>query len=59
MKIINTANGKVIAEIVTNHRMTTEEALELVGVDLTICDDEGAFEDLDGQKFWLEDCEIE
>lgn len=57
MKIINTANGKVLADVITNHRMSIEEALELVGYDLSHCDDEGAYIDDDGEQFWLEDCE--
>lgn len=57
MKIINTANGKVLADVITNHRMSIEEALELVGFDLNQCDDEGAYIDDDGEQFWLEDCE--
>ena len=40
MKVINTANQKVLAEVMTNHGMTVEEALELVGIDLSVCDDE-------------------
>ena len=57
MKIINTANGKVLADVITNHRMSIEEALGLVGFDLSQCDDEGACIDDDGEQFWLEDCE--
>lgn len=57
MKIVNTANGKVMANIITNHRMSIEEALELVGYDLSHCDDEGAYIDDNGERFWLEDCE--
>ena len=57
MKIINTANNKVLADIITNHRMSIEEALEAVGIDLSTCDDEGAYRDNDGELFWLEDCE--
>ena len=40
MKIVNTANNKVLANIITNHRMSIEEALELVGYDLSQCDDD-------------------
>lgn len=57
MKIVNTANGKVMANIITNHRMSIEEALELVGYNLSHCDDEGAYIDDNGEQFWLEDCE--
>lgn len=57
MKIVNTANGKVMANIITNHRMSIEEALEFVGYDLSHCDDEGAYIDDNGEQFWLEDCE--
>jgi hypothetical protein len=32
IKVINRLNEKVIAEVVTNRRMTIEEVLELVGV---------------------------
>lgn len=46
MKIINTANNKVLANIITNHRMSIEEALEAVGIDLRTCDND-----------WIEDCE--
>ena len=58
MKVINTANQKVLANVMTNHGMTIEEALELVGIDLSVCDDEGVFKDLDGEDFWIEDCEM-
>lgn len=37
--------------------MSIEEALEAVGIDLSTCDDEGAYRDNDGELFWLEDCE--
>lgn len=57
MKIINTANGKILADVITNHRMTIEEALELSGCDLSQCDEDGAYIDDDGERFWLEDCE--
>lgn len=59
MKVINAANQKVLAEVMTNHGMTIEEALELVGIDLSHCDEnDGSFKDLDGEDFWVEDCEI-
>lgn len=57
MKIINTANGKILSEVITNHRMSIEEALEAVGIDLSTCNDEGAYRDNDGELFWIEDCE--
>lgn len=43
------ANNKVLANIITNHRMSIEDALKLVGYDLSQCDD--------GEQFWIEDCE--
>ena len=59
MKVINTANQKVLAEVMTNHGMTVEEALELVGIDLSHCDEnDGSYKDLDGEDFWIEDCEM-
>ena len=60
MKIINTANGKTLANIITNHSMMIEEALELVGIDLSSCDEnDGSYKDLDGEDFWMEDLEVE
>ena len=32
MKIVNTTTNEVLAEIVTNHSMTIEEACELMGI---------------------------
>ncbi len=59
MKVINTANQKVLAEVMTNHGMTVEEALELVGIDLSHCDEnDGSFKALDGEDFWIEECEM-
>lgn len=57
IKLVNRANKKVIAEVLTNHRMTTEEVLELVGIDLSECGDEGEYRDQDGEMFWVEDLE--
>ena len=57
IKLINKANNKVIAEVLTNHRMTTEEVLELVGIDLSECGEEGEYRDQDGEMFWIEDLE--
>lgn len=60
MKVINTANQKVLAEVMTNHSMSIEEALELVGIDLSACDEnDGSYKDLDGEDFWMEDCEMQ
>lgn len=55
IKLINKVNNKVIAEVLTNHNMTTEEVLELVGIDLGECGDEGQYKDQDGEEFWIED----
>lgn len=61
MKIINKINGEVIAEIITNHSMTIEEALELVGERFET--DDPSFDDpdfiVDGEEVWVEDCEME
>lgn len=57
IKLVNKANNKVIAEVLTNHRMTTEEVLELVGIDLSECGDEGEYRDQDDEIFWIEDLE--
>ena len=34
MKIINTITNETIAEITTNHSMTLDEALELIGAEI-------------------------
>ena len=58
LKIINTANGKVIARIETNMSMTLEEMLVFMDMDPREVDDDGACRDLDGEPFWCEDLEI-
>ena len=57
IKLINRVNNKVIAEVIANHSMTIEEILELVGIDLDKCGDEGQYKDQDGEEFWIEDLE--
>ena len=59
LKIINTANGKVIARIETNMSMTLDEMLEFMGMNPREVDDDGVCRDLDGEPFWYEDLEIE
>lgn len=58
LKIINTANGKVIARIETNMSMTLEEMLMFMDIDPRETDADGACRDLDGEMFWCEDLEI-
>lgn len=59
LKIVNTANGNVIARIETNMSMTLDEMLEFMGMNPREVDDDGACRDLDGESFWYDDLEIE
>lgn len=64
MKIMNTITNEVIAEINTNHSMTLDEALDLIGAEIiNFMDDERWNNDydnviLDGERYWYEDLEL-
>lgn len=64
MKIVNINTKEIIAEVLTNHSMTTEEAIDAVGGEI-INDsaDERYSEDgdnviINGKRYWLEDLDI-
>ena len=64
MKIINTVTNETVAEILTNHSMTLDEAINLVGEIINDADDERFSEDgdnviVDGKRYWWEDLDIE
>lgn len=64
MKIINTITNETVAEILTNHSMTLDEAINLVGEIINDADDERFSEDgdnviVDGKRYWWEDLDIE
>ena len=64
MKIINTITNEIVAEILTNHSMTLDEAINLVGEIINDADDERFSEDgdnviIDGKRYWWEDLDIE
>ena len=64
MKIMNTITNEVIAEINTNHSMTLDEALDLIGAEIiNYMDDERWSHEydnviLDGERYWYEDLEL-
>ena len=63
MKIINTVTNEVIAEILTNHSMSLDEALEIVGDIINDADDERFSDDGDnviirGTRYWYEDLDM-
>lgn len=55
MKIINKATGEIIAEIITNHSMTLEEAIECVGDFVEPEDEWDANVEINGVKYWSEE----
>lgn len=61
MKIINTATNEIVADIVTNHGMTLDEAIECVGGEvINNMDDERWSGDgdnviIDGNRYWYEE----
>ena len=64
MKIINTTTHETVAEILTNHSRTLDEAINLVGEIINDADDERFSEDgdnviVDGKRYWWEDLDIE
>ena len=64
MKIINTITNETIAEITTNHSMTLDEALELIGAEINKDMDDERWSNgydnviLDGERYWYEDLEL-
>lgn len=64
MKIINTATNEIIGEIITNHRMTLDEAIECIGGEIiNNMDDERWSDDYDnviiaGNRYWYEELEL-
>lgn len=64
MKIINTITNETVAEILTDHSMTLDEAINLVGEIINDADDERFSEDgdnviIDGKRYWWEDLDME
>lgn len=61
MKIINTVTNETIGEIVTNHSMTLDEAIECIGGEIiNNMDDERWSDDydnviIDGNRYWYEE----
>lgn len=64
MKIINIITNEIIAEITTNHSMTLDEALELIGAEINKNMDDERWSNgydnviLDGERYWYEDLEL-
>lgn len=64
MKIINTVTNETLAEIMTNHSMSLDEALDLVGEIITSAydprwSDDGDNVIIDGVRYWYDDLDIE
>lgn len=59
MKIINTVTGETIAEIITNHSITLEEAINLVG-EITTQENAGDENvEIDGKMYFYDDLDME
>lgn len=64
MKVINTVTNETISEIVTNHSMTLDEAIEVIGGEIiNDMDDERWSDDgdnviIDGCRYWYEELEL-
>ena len=64
MKIINTVTNETVAEIVTNHSMTLDEAIECVGGEIiNNMDDERWSDDgdnviIDGKRYWYDELDM-
>lgn len=61
MKIINKANNEIVGEVITNHSMTLEEAIECIGGEFINDMDDDRWSDdgdniiIDGKRYWHED----
>ena len=64
MKIMNTLTNEIIAKINTNHSMTLDEALELIGAEIINGLDNGRWTNdyycviFDGERYWYDDLEL-
>lgn len=58
MKIINKATKEIIAEIITNHSMTLEEAIECAGAFVAPEDEWDANVEINGTKYWSEELDV-
>jgi hypothetical protein len=58
MKVISNVTGEVVCEIVTNHSMSLDEALNLVG-EAWSSDGDGDAVMIDGVYHYYDDLEIE
>jgi hypothetical protein len=56
MKIINTATNKTVAEIMTNHSMSLDEAINLVGEISPANEDENVL--IDGNWYYYDDLDM-
>lgn len=59
MKIIDKTTGETIAEVLTNHSMTLEEAIDLAGGEWVEDENEGDHYLLAGGEYWYDDLYIE
>lgn len=64
MKLIERPTGKVIGSILTNHGMTLDEAINLLGEIINDMSDERWSDDgdnviIDGERYWYEDIDME
>lgn len=59
MKIINTITGEIVAEVITNHSMTLDEAINLVGEIITPENPGEADVLIDGSLYFYDDLAME
>ena len=61
MKLIDTATGKEIAAITSDHGLTMEEAIRLAGMEDIVIDpstEEIGYRDTDGDEHWYENLDL-
>ena len=59
MRIINTVTGQEIGHVVTNHSMTLDEALRLIGAEIINPEHPGDPDVLlDDQELWYDDLDL-
>lgn len=65
MKLINTTTNETIGEILTNHSMTLDEAIDCLGGEIINDTSDPRWSDdgdnviIDGQRYWWEELDTE
>lgn len=57
MRIVNTVTGETVATIITNHSMSLDEAIQLVGEIYPSTEEENV--EIDGKMYYYDDLDMD